>query len=192
VLAGASWPLVLLPMHIAFLELIIDPACSVVFEAEAEEPGIMSRPPRPANEALFSPRILTISLLQGASALAGVFAIYYWALATGHPEADVRGLTFATLVVSNLALILVNRSWTRTALGGLKGDPNSALGWVFGGALGFLALLMAVPFLREIFRFAPFHVTDIVMVLIASVAGVAWFEVYKVVERSRSRPGSAG
>ncbi|MDR3685574.1 MAG: cation-translocating P-type ATPase, partial [Coriobacteriia bacterium] len=191
VLAGAGWPLVLLPMHIAFLELIIDPACSVVFEAEAEEPGIMDRPPRSASEALFSPRVLTISLLQGASVLASVFAIYYWALSTGHTEADVRGLTFAALVVSNLALILVNRSWSRTVLGGLKGDPNSALGWVLGGALVFLVALMTVPFLREVFRFAEFHATDVVMVLIAGVAGVAWFEIYKVVVRSRLRRAPA-
>ena len=145
----------------------------------------MQRPPRAADEALFSPRVLTISLLQGASVLACVFAVYYWAVATGHPEADVRGLTFAALVVSNLALILVNRSWTRTVFEGLKSDPNRALGWVLGGALVFLAALMTVPFLRDIFRFAEFHASDVAIVLLSGVIGVAWFEIYKVVVRSR-------
>ena len=192
ILAGKSWPLVLLPMHIAFLELIIDPACSVVFEAEAEEPGIMQRPPRPPDEPLFTRRVLGISLLQGASVLVAVFAIYFWALSTGHTEADVRGLTFATLVVGNLGLILVNRSWTRTVVGGLASDRNAALAWVLGGALTFLALLMVVPFLREIFRFAAFDLTDVLAVLVAGLAGVAWFEVYKIVRVRRKRPVSAG
>jgi len=185
ILAGSAWPLVLLPMHIAFLELIIDPACSVVFEAEAEEPGIMDRPPRPADQALFTPRVLAISIVQGVSVLAAVFAVYYWAIATGHAEADVRGLTFTTLVVGNLGLILVNRSWTRTVIGGLVGDRNAALGWVLGGAVAFLVTLLTVPFLRGIFRFAPFHAVDVLVVLGAGLVGVAWFEVYKVVDTAR-------
>ena len=185
VLGGNGWPLVLLPMHIAFLELIIDPACSVVFEAEQEEPGIMSRPPRPADEPLFTRRVLGISLLQGASVLAAVFAIYYWALSTGHPESDVRALTFATLVIGNLALILVNRSWTQTVIGGLVKDRNPALGWVLGGALLFLLMLFTIPFMRELFRFAPIHANDILWVLVAGVGGVLWFEAYKMIVRAR-------
>ena len=191
IIADKSWPLVLLPMHIAFLELIIDPACSVVFEAEEEEPGIMDRPPRPADAPLFSRRVIGISLLQGLSVLAAVFAVYYWALATGHPEADVRALTFATLVVGNLGLILVNRSWTKTVVGGLRTDRNPALAWVLSGAVGFLVLLLTVPFLRELFRFAPMHATDVLWVLVAGVAGVLWFEAYKMVRSARQRGLSA-
>ena len=188
VLADKSWPLVLLPMHIAFLELIIDPACSVVFEAQGEEPGIMQRPPRPADEQLFTPRVLAISVLQGASVLASVFAVYYVSLVTGHSEADVRGLTFAALVIGNLGLILVNRSWTRPALADLGGSHNTALGWVMGGASVLLVMLLTVPALRELFRFAPFHPMDALGVLGAGVAGVAWFEIYKLVSAARKRP----
>jgi P-type Ca2+ transporter type 2C len=187
VLAGSAWPLVLLPVHIAFLELIIDPACSVVFEAEAEEPGVMSRPPRPVDEPLFSARVLAISVLQGASVLAAVIAVYLVTTLGGHSEADVRGLTFATLVVGNLGLIVVNRSWTRSALRGFATDRNAALGWVLGGASVFLALVMAVPALQELFRFAPFHAVDVAGVIVAGIAGVIWFEVYKFV-RSRRKP----
>jgi Ca2+-transporting ATPase len=181
VLGGSAWPIVLLPMHIAFLELIIDPACSVVFEAEQEEPGIMDRPPRPTNEPLFTRRVLGISLLQGASVLLAVTAIYYWAWSTGHPEADVRALTFATLVVGNLGLILVNRSWTQTVIAGAVKDRNPALGWVLGGAVVFLTVLLSVPFLRELFKFAPMHAADIIWVAVAGIAGVLWFEAYKLI-----------
>jgi Ca2+-transporting ATPase len=187
ILADKSWPLVLLPMHIAFLELIIDPACSVVFEAEAEEPGVMQRPPRPATERLFSTRVLAISLLQGASVLAAVFAVYYVSLSTGHAEADVRGLTFAALVIGNLGLILVNRSWSRSAFSGIRRDANTALGWVLGGAIVFLVMLLTVPPLRALFRFAPFHIVDVIWVVLAGVAGVAWFEFYKFVQSLRKR-----
>ena len=122
--------------------------------------------------------------------LAAVFAIYYWALSTGHPESDVRALTFATLVIGNLALILVNRSWTQTVIGGLVKDRNPALGWVLGGAMLFLTMLFTIPFMRVLFRFAPIHATDILWVLVAGVAGVLWFEAYKIIGRARSpRPG---
>jgi Ca2+-transporting ATPase len=187
VFGRGAWPLVLLPMHIAFLELIIDPACSVVFEAEGEEPGIMERPPRPAEERLFTRRVLGISLLQGLSVLAAVFAVYYAALMSGHSEADVRGLTFAALVVGNLALILVNRSWTRSAWRGWRSDPNAALGWVLGGAGLFLVLMMTVPFLRDLFRFDQFHLIDVLWVLLAGVLGVAWFEIYKLINTARKQ-----
>jgi P-type Ca2+ transporter type 2C len=185
VLAGSAQPLVLLPVHIAFLELIIDPACSIVFEAEKEEPGLMDRPPRPAEEPLFTSRMLGISVLQGASVLAAVFAVYWGAIVTGHSEGDVRALTFAALVVSNLGLIVVNRSWTRGTLWGLANDRNSALGWVLGAAVVFLVLVMTVPTLREVFRFAPVHPLGVVSVLAAGLMGVAWFEVYKYARRRR-------
>jgi Ca2+-transporting ATPase len=181
VLAGKSWPLVLLPMHIAFLELIIDPACSIVFEAENEEPGIMERPPRPVDEPLFTGRVLSVSLLQGAAVLGATFIVYYSALSAGYAETDIRALTFATLVIGNLGLILVNRSWTRTALEGLLKDRNPALGWVLGAALLFLSLLLVVPVARELFQFAPMHATDVVWVLIAGVTSVLWFELYKFI-----------
>jgi len=191
VLAGPSWPLVLLPMQVAFLELIIDPACSVVFEAEQEEAGVMERPPRRPEEPLFTPRVLLLSVLQGVSVLAAVFAVYYWALMSGHSAPDVRGLTFATLVVGNLGLILVNRSWTRTVFSGLVKDRNPALGWVLGGATLFLGLLMVVPWLQQLFRFSEFHASDVFIVVVAGFAGVAWFEVYKVIANRRTG-GSTG
>jgi Ca2+-transporting ATPase len=183
VLAGNGWPLVLLPMHIAFLELIIDPACSIVFEAENDEPGIMNRPPRPVDQPLFTRRVLTVSLIQGAAVLGAAFAVYYTSLSSGYAETDIRALTFATLVIGNLGLIVVNRSWTQSALAGLLKDRNPALGWVIGAALLFLSLLLLVPFARELFQFAPVHGIDVLWVLIAGVSSVLWFEFYKFVRK---------
>jgi magnesium-transporting ATPase (P-type) len=110
-----QWPLVFLPVHIVFMELIIDPACSFVFEAEPAESNVMKRPPRNPKGGLFNRRMIGLSLLQGFSVLAILVAVYAIALLRGNGEDDARALTFTTLIVANLGLILVNRSWSRTA-----------------------------------------------------------------------------
>ena len=89
------WPLVLLPVQIAFLELIIDPACSVVFEAEQIDPKIMDQRPRGLGEAVFGRRILTIAGLQGLFVLAAVLGVYLWAVLADRPDDVVRSITFA-------------------------------------------------------------------------------------------------
>src|SRR5512136_2510154 len=132
-----GWPLILLPVHIVFLELIIDPACSVVFEAEREEPDIMKRPPRRPEDRLLDRR----------------------------------------------TLILVNRSWSENIVQTLR-VPNRAFWAVIGGTLFFLALAVAVPAARGVFRFAVFHPLDLLFCIIAGILSVLWFEVYKIARPS--------
>ncbi len=105
-----GWPLILGPVHIAFLELIIDPSCSIVFEAEREEDGIMRRRPRSSTESLFQRRFVGMSVLQGVGMLAISLAIFAVAYSRGQGEADARALTFTALVLMNLALIASSRS----------------------------------------------------------------------------------
>lgn len=171
-------PLVLAPVHIVFLELIIDPACSIVFEAEPEEPNSMSRPPRRPDAPLLSVRTLLLSLLQGATLFLAVAAVYAIALQQGRGADEVRALTFTTLVIGNLGLILVNRSWSSTLLASLR-TPNAALWWVMGGTLGFLAFVLYVPGLRELFSFTYLHLNDVLLAFAAGVTGIGWFELFK-------------
>ncbi len=173
-----GWPLVLYPVHIAFLELIIDPACSLVFEAEPEEADIMKHPPRNLQEKLFGSRFFGISLLQGFSLLAIVFGVYASGLCLGHSESDARALTFTTLVVANLGLIFANRSWSSIILRTLR-TPNAALWWVVGISVIFLGLVLYVPFLRDLFDFSTLHLIDLEICLIAGIASVMWFESLK-------------
>jgi len=183
-------PLVLAPVHIVFLELIIDPACSIVFEAEPEEPDSMARRPRRADAPLFSLRTLLLSLLQGATVFVAVAVVYAFSLQRGQGADEARALTFATLVIGNLWLILANRSWSTTLLASLR-TPNSALWWVIGGTLGFLAFVLYVPGLREVFGFTYLHANDVLLALAAGAAGIAWFELFKWAKGRKTAGASA-
>ena len=171
-------PLVLLPIHIAFLELIIDPACSTVFEAEPEEKNIMNRPPRNLQERLFGRKNLTLSLLQGTSMLAGVVVIFLYSLYLGKGEVDARTLTFATLVIANLTLIVANLSWSQSIIKTLRSE-NKALKYVLIGALAGLFLVLYVPFLRSLFRFSLLHVDDLLIVFVVGILSIVWLRLLK-------------
>jgi Ca2+-transporting ATPase len=146
-------PLLLMPAHIMFLELIIGPACSIFFEAEPEEKNIMQRPPRAANEPLFGGKLLTNSLLQGLMAFAVAAAIYAWALLKGWDDNTVRALVFTAMVAGNIALVFSNRSLNASWQGAWSRE-NPVLWWiVLGGSAG-LALVLSVPVLRELFHFS--------------------------------------
>jgi len=171
-------PLVLLPAHIAFLELIIDPACSTVFEAEPEEKNIMNRPPRNLQERMFGRKGLAMSLLQGTSMLAGVIVVLLYALYMGKGDVEVRTLTFATLVVANLTLIVANLSWSQSIIKTLSSE-NKALRYVLVGALSGLLLVLYVPALRNLFRFSVLHVDDLLIVFVVGILSIAWLRLLR-------------
>jgi len=178
----ADWPLLLLPIHVVFLELIIDPACSVIFEAEGAEPYTMNRPPRNPTERLFNLRSVGSSILQGASVLAVLLAVYWAAGLLGHAESGARrGVVFATLVVANLSLILTNRSWSRSIVSTFK-EPNAALWWVVSGAAIMLTVVLNVPFVRELFHFDQLHAVDIAICIAGGIVSILWFETLKVLK----------
>jgi Ca2+-transporting ATPase len=177
-----GWPIMLFPAHIAFLELIIDPVCSVVFEAEPEEKDVMKRPPKKIDEPVFDKRTILLSVLQGFVVLLVVLAVYLIAPMLGESEAQARALAFTTLVIANLGVVFTNRSWSRTIPEMLK-TPNSALLWVSGAALFFLGLALYVPFLASIFKFGQLHLLDLAICALASAVSILWFEVLKIINR---------
>lgn len=173
-----GWPIVLYPVHIVFLELIIDPACSVVFEAEKEEISIMKRPPRNSKSPLFSKRILILSLFQGLFSLLAVALVFALALKIGQAEDEARALAFVTLIISNIFLILTNRSWSNNIILSFK-NKNKALSLVLSGAMVFLLVALYYPPLRDIFHFGFMHPLDISIALTAGVLSIVWFEIVK-------------
>ena len=159
-------PLIFGPLHIAFLEMVIDPVCSVVFEAEPAEPDLMRRPPRAASSHLFSRSLVVWCLLQGVIASIALTLTYWLALRRGLPESDARTITFFSLVLIDLGLVVVNRSFGTLVLRGLR-TGNRAFWWVSGVTLALLAVVVLWLPARRLFHFGPLHVHD--MALVAAV-----------------------
>ncbi len=178
-------PLVLLPVHVAFLHLIIDPACSIVLEAEPAEATVMQRPPRNPKEPLFGKKTLGLAVLQGGGILAIVLAIFAIALYRKQGEFEARALTFTTLILANLGLILSEGSTSHLSFKILK-SPNPALWWVIGGGLLFLGLVLYVPFLRHLFSFSLLSAIDLAICLGGGLISLLWFELLKQTTKIRS------
>ena len=172
-------PLALLPVHVLFLELIIDPACTVVFEMEKDEPDIMQRPPRKLEAPLFGRSMVLSGLIQGLGILAVVAGVYIFALNQNLGEDEARMFAFVSLVIGNLGLIFANRSRTLSILQSLR-IPNKALWWITGGALFFLALVLAIPGLREAFHFAPLHRWEVALLSLTGLASILFAEIIKL------------
>ena len=174
----SDWPLILWPVHVVFLELIIDPACSVIFEAEQAEKQVMSRPPRKINEAFFGAKKIFISCVQGICILIATLGVYFVTLKTGYSIGEVKAMTFATLIFANIATILTNRSWESSIFTILR-TPNKTVKWVIGGAALFILLVLTVPFLQQLFQFEPVSVWEIALTFVIGMCTITWFEIYK-------------
>jgi Ca2+-transporting ATPase len=171
-------PIVLYPVHVVFLEFVIDPACSVVFEAESGESEAMQRPPRDPREPLFSGAMLAVSLGLGATVLLAVVLVYAWSLFGGRGEGEMRALSFAAIVVGNLALIFAHRSQSQPIFATLA-RPNPVLWWMTLATLAALGLAIYLPPVAAVFRFAPLGAADIGLAFAAGLAGVVWIEGWK-------------
>ncbi len=149
-----GWPLLLGPIHVVFLELIIDPVSSVVFEAEPEEDGVMTRPPRDPGAPLFDRLLLVRGLIQGGVVLAATLGVFFIGVQGVHGEEVARAMAFVTLVLGNLGLVLTNRSNSGSAFRVML-RPNKALALVAVLTLAALGLTLGMPGLRGLFTFAP-------------------------------------
>lgn len=145
-------PVLLFPLHIVFLELIIDPACSIAFEAENEELGIMKRPPRDSAKSFFGIKQILISVIYGLLLLGVVILVYFFTLNEGHSDGEIRAITFSTLIIGNLFLILTTLSKTRYAVQVLM-EKNTSLLIIIVLATGLLLSLINFPFLQSLFSF---------------------------------------
>jgi len=171
-------PIILGPVHIALLEMVIDPVCTLVFEGETEEKDIMRRPPRAPAEPLFSGRMMLWSVLQGVFAFGLVAGIYVIAFRRGMPEDEARALAFFSLVTAVAALIFVNRSFSASVLSAIS-RPNPALKFVFLSVAATLTLTLTWPVARDLFRFGPLHADDLALTVGAGVVVLCILESLK-------------
>ena len=174
----SGYPLILWPVHVVFMELIIDPACSIIFEAEKAERNVMSRPPRTIDKPFFGMKKILISCFQGFWVLAATLSVYFISLKLGYEIGETRAMTFTTLIVSNVMTILTNRSWSESIFAILR-TPNPTVKWVAGGAILFIILILIIPFLQGLFQFSPITVWEAVLSIAAGISTIIWFELYK-------------
>ncbi len=179
-------PILFGPVHIAFLEMVIDPVCSLVFEAETEEDGIMARPPRPPAEPLFSGPTILWSLVQGALVLGITGTIFAFAPDYGLSTDQVRGMTFAALIFGIVALILVDRSRSSSILTAIS-RPNRALAIVLPIVGATLAVTLFWPPVRDLFGFAALEPASLAVPPLAGLAVLLVLEVLKPVWRWAQR-----
>jgi Ca2+-transporting ATPase len=177
-------PIIFSPIHIAFLEMVIDPVCSLVFEAETDEEGIMRRKPRAPDEPLFSWRLIGWSVLQGGLAFGLVGTIFVIAHQRGMPEDEVRALTFFALVLTIVSLILVNRSFSTSPVAAFR-RPNPALRWILLAVVAILGLSLVWPTASTLFRFGPLHADDLALTLAAGIGLLIVLEKLKHLWRAR-------
>ncbi len=172
-------PLALLPVHVLFLELIIDPACTIVFETENDEPDIMKRNPRKLDVPIFDRSMVISGLIQGLGVLVVVAGVYFFALNQNLGEGEARMFAFFSLVIGNLGLIFSNRSQKLPILQLLK-IPNKAQWWVTGGALFFLTLVLTIPSLRILFQFGDLHRWEIIFLIFTGFLSILFAEIVKL------------
>lgn len=148
-----SWlPILLMPLHIVFMELIIDPISSVAFESEQEEKEIMNRPPRKPDDRFFGPRKIVFSALKGLLLLGTVIAVYFLSLNEGHSEGEVRAIAFSALITGNIFLVLSSLSNTRNFIFVIL-EKNMAVLLILILAVIILILTISVPVLQNVFNF---------------------------------------
>jgi Ca2+-transporting ATPase len=180
-------PMVLMPAHIAFLELIIDPASSVVFETIEEDDSIMKRPPRGLKEPIFNKRIFSVSLLQGGWVLLMVFGVFLYAIVTGRSEDEARSFAFTALILSNLILVTANITWSKSIIQIIL-TGNRTLYIVISAALTGLISVLSLPFTQKLFHLAPLRISDFIIILVLALITLLWFELLKKLQKNYFPP----
>ena len=180
---SSNWPLILLPGLVAFHEVIIDPACSVVFEEESPDPKIMDEKPRGIHRRIFTRTELSLSVTQGLTVFMAIFALFLHARWSGRSDIEIRSMTFGALMVANVGLILTNRSRTLTILQTFRQRENRAVKWIVIGALTILLSLIVLPPLRLIFDLGAIGLFDWVLILFTATVGFGWYEIYKFIRQ---------
>ena len=179
---GWIYPTIFTPVHVIFLELIMGPTCSIVYENEPLEKNSMKQPPRPLSDTFLNLKELSISIIQGLVITVGTLFIYQYAVRQNHQEDLTRTMVFTTLVVANIFLTLVNRSFYYSVFTSFKYKNNLLVSIVFV-SIALLLALIYVPFLASFFKLSPLNYEQLGISALVGFAVVIWFEGYKWVKR---------
>lgn len=175
---GWIYPNIFSPVHIIFLELIMGPTCSIIYENEPIEKNTMIEKPRPFSDTFFNGKELITSIIQGLAITAGTLTAYQFAVKQGFNEATTRTMVFTVLIAANIFLTLVNRSFYYSTLTTLKYRNNLVL-LIIGITLSITALLLYLPILSNFFDFEALHPSQLLLCILIGFLSVIWYEVVK-------------
>ena len=167
-----GWPVVLMPVHILVLQLMIDPTCSLVFEAEAEEPDSMHKPPRATDASIFDRHVLAMAGIQGVVLLATVLLIFRGSMEWGYSDHQARALALTSMVAGNISLVFIHRSLSRRFWQSVL-LPNPVIWWVIASTCALMTLALSVPALHRLFYFEPLSWRPLLLTLIATLASTS-------------------
>jgi Ca2+-transporting ATPase len=173
------------PVHVIFLELIMGPTCSIIYENEPMEPGTMKLPPRKSGNNFLSLSQLMISILQGLAITAGCLGLGYFYLQQNADESLVRTLIFSTLLFSNVFLTLVNRSFTFSIIKTIR-YKNNLVPMILIATLLFIAAMLYVPFLQQLFRLHSLELKELLICVGIAFCCTFWMEIWKLVSRKKN------
>ncbi|KGO90803.1 cation-translocating P-type ATPase [Flavobacterium suncheonense] len=183
---GWKYPTIFTPVHVIFLELIMGPTCSIVYENEPMEKNTMRQKPRKMTETFLNWKELIMSIIQGLVITAGVLFAYQYTVQNGGSEEKTRAIVFTTLIFSNILLSYTNRSFYYSIFESLK-NRNLLL---LGITLATLTLLFSILFITPVSRFfqvATLTFNEIMFALTVAGISVLWFEIYKLIKRIRHK-----
>ncbi len=160
------------PLHVVLFELVIDPVCSLVFEAEPAGPDLLLRPPRGAGESLFGRREILLALVQGLAILAGIFGLYLWALHADMPDSAARALAFVALIVSSLVLAFADSAEPGTRFL----DRRRIAFWTIGTlAAAVVIVVLYQPGAARMLQLSAPRPAALAAALIVAVLAAGWF-----------------
>lgn len=179
---GWIYPNIFTPVHVIFLELIMGPTCSIVYENEPIEKNAMQQKPRKMTETFLNWRELSISIIQGLMITVGILFAYQLAVQKGASEETTRAMVFTTLIFANVFLSLTNRSFTYSLFESFK-NKNILFSLVIGATLILLFAILYIPVFSNFFHISSLNLKDLGITILIAMVSVLWFEGYKWIKR---------
>ena len=180
------YPSIFSPSHVILLELIMGPTCSIIYENEPMEKNTMNKKPRPFTTTFFKFNELWTSIIQGLAITLASLSVYQYAVGQGFVEDTTRTMVFMVLIVANIFLTLVNRSFYFSLFTTLK-YKNNLVGLIIGITVALAALLLFIPPLTDFFEFNTLSVNQLLVSLFAGSISVLWYEVVKWGQRIKAK-----
>ena len=184
---GWIYPNIFSPIHVIFLEIIMGPTCSIIYENEPIEKNTMLQKPRPFTTTFFNWKELIVSIIQGLIITIGTLFAYQYAIFNNYDEQLTRSIVFTTLIFSNIFLTLVNRSFYYSIFASMK-NKNNLVVLIICITIAILGLMLYLKPLSNFFELEPLNLVQLSISISIGFISVIWFELFKLRTRIKSKP----